>query len=260
MKSALVITRPTAASTSAAIEACCALRSTNGTLSTRLFLAPDVRALVEALEAHELVDVLDLYRRAAGDDDARLDVFGDHAARADQRAGADLQPRQDGGVRADADVVLDRRAEHAVEVARAHGVRVVGEHDVRPKEHPRAERGVLEETPAVYPRAVADAVAGFEHGVGPDAAVVADHVVLADHRAVAAAEAIADHSARIDHRARADGAAGADRRLDLARLLSPRRLADDGAVLHHRALAELHVWVDHARPARAAASWRRSRS
>src|SRR5579859_545991 len=154
MKSAFVITRPTAASTSAAIEACCALRSTNGTF------APDIGTLEVTLEAHELVDVLHLYRRAAGDHDARLDVLGDHAARADQRTGADLQARQDGRVGADAHVVLDRGAEDAVEVARAHGVRVVGEHDVRPEEHARAERGVLEEAAAVDPGAVADAVAG----------------------------------------------------------------------------------------------------
>src|ERR1700692_4628582 len=103
MKSESVITCWTAASTSSAIEACWAFRSTNGSFSATRFLgSPDVGSFEESLETHEVGDVFYPYRRASGDHSADCAVLGHHAARADQRAGADLQAGQDGGVRADA--------------------------------------------------------------------------------------------------------------------------------------------------------------
>src|SRR5258706_7379123 len=236
------------------MDACWAFRSTSGSL----FLSPDIRPLEITLEADELVDILDLDRGVARDHDARLDILGDHAAGADERAGTDAQPREDGRVGADAHVVLDGRAQHALEVARADGVGVVGEDDVRGEEDAAAQRHVLEEAPAVDARAVADPVARLEHRVGADAAVVSDDVVFADQRAVAAVEPVADDRARVDDRAGADHASGADDCLQLARLLPARRLADDRALVHDSALADVDVGEDQARPARAPAARRSS--
>src|SRR6266446_7064564 len=132
MKSAFDITLSIAACTSVAIVACCAFRSTRGSL----LFSPDIRPFEITLEAHELVDILDANGGVAGDDDPRLDVLGDHAPGADQRTGADADARQDRGVGANAHIVLYCGAEHAVEVARAHRMRVVSEHDVRRKEDP----------------------------------------------------------------------------------------------------------------------------
>src|SRR5438445_7929188 len=98
MKSVFAITRCTAASTSAAMLACCAFRSTRGSL----LFSPGIRPLEITLEAHELVDVLHLDRRVPGDHDAGCDVLRHDAARPDQRARADAQARKDGRVGADA--------------------------------------------------------------------------------------------------------------------------------------------------------------
>src|SRR5690242_5275151 len=145
MKSALVVTRSIASRTSSAMPACWAFRSTSGMCfsATPLTRAPHVRSLVEALEADELVHALDAYRWAAGDDRTRFDILGHDAARTDERAGPDAQPRQDGRVGADADVILDRRAEHALQVARADRVRIVGEHHVGREKDSVAQRRVL---------------------------------------------------------------------------------------------------------------------
>src|SRR6266568_3981014 len=246
MKSVFDITLSIAACTSAAIAACWAFRSTRGSL----LFSPDIRPFEITLEAHELVDVLDANGRVARDNDAGLDRLGHDASGADERSGADANAGKYRGVGADAHVILHRGAEHAVEVARAHRVRVVREDDMRAEKHSCAERDVLQEAAAVDSRPAADAVSRLEHRVGADAAVVADHVVLADERAVAAVEPIADDGSGIDDRAGADHAAGADHRLQLAWLLAPRRLADDCAFVHIRALADADVGVDHAMPSR----------
>src|SRR5579864_2076537 len=115
MKSALVVTRAIAALTSSATDACCAFRSTNGTFPlTRLRFAKHVRPLVKAFEANQLGDGFDADGRAAGHDGSSLDILRDDAAGSDERACLDLDPRQDGRVRTDAHVVLDRSAEHAI--------------------------------------------------------------------------------------------------------------------------------------------------
>src|SRR5258706_3279989 len=259
MKSAFAITLSTAASTSAAMEACCAFRSTSGSFGPMRFrCSPDVWPFVKALEADQLGDVLDPHRGAAGHDRARLDVLCHDAAGADQRAGADLQTGQDGGVRSDADVVGDRGAKHAVEIPRAHGVGIVGEDDMRAEEDPGTERGVFQKAPAMNTRAVPDAVSGLEHSVGADAAVIADDVVFSDQRAVAAAESIADDCSGVDHRSRSHDAARSDLRLVLTGLGSSRRLADGGAVLNDSALSELDVRIDQGCALRAGAAVRRS--
>src|SRR2546423_10042211 len=126
MKSALLMTRATAASTSERISAYCAFRSTSGICSAAdtLLLAPDIRPLEEAFEAHELCHLLEHLRRIAADHRAGGDVTRHHRARADERSCADLHAGQDGGVASDAHVILDRGAKHALEVARADGVGV----------------------------------------------------------------------------------------------------------------------------------------
>src|SRR5260221_6677029 len=102
MKSVFEITLSIAACTSAAIVACCALRSTRGSL----LFSPDIRPFEITLEAHELVDVLDANGRVAGDHYAGLDILGHDTAGADERSGADAQAREDRCVGADAHVVL----------------------------------------------------------------------------------------------------------------------------------------------------------
>src|SRR6266566_3306912 len=113
MKSAFDITLSSAACTSAAIVACCAFRSTRGSL----LFSPDIRPFEITLEAHELVDVLDANGRVAGDHDAGLDILGHDTAGADERSRADPEPREDGYVGADTDVVLHSGAQNAFEVA-----------------------------------------------------------------------------------------------------------------------------------------------
>src|SRR5260370_23169839 len=135
MKSVFDITLSIEACTSAAIAACCAFRSTRGSL----LFSPDIRPFEITLEAHELVDVLDGNGRIAGDHDAGLDILGHDASGANERSGADPQAGKDRGVGADAHVILHRGAEHAFEVAAAHRVRVVSEDDVGAEKHPRSQ-------------------------------------------------------------------------------------------------------------------------
>src|SRR5712664_2857710 len=149
MKSAFVTTRWIAASTSAAMAACWAFRSTNGSFWVT---SPDVWTLVKAFEADQLGDGLDALGRTSRDHRACLHVFGHDAAGPDQRPRADLESRQYGRVGADADVVLDGRSQHALQVARTHRMRIVGEDHVRREEHALAQRCVLEKASAVDAR------------------------------------------------------------------------------------------------------------
>src|SRR5437879_4816526 len=121
MKSALAMTRPTAASTSDRISAYCAFRSTSGICSAAdtLSLTPHVRPLEESLEAHKLPDLLEHTSRASAHNGAGRHVARDDRPGPDQRPGADLHTGQDRGVATDAHVVLHGRAEDTLEVARA---------------------------------------------------------------------------------------------------------------------------------------------
>src|ERR1700694_4417802 len=234
-----------AAVTSTAMAACGAFRSTRGSFpSMRLRRSPDIRPLVKALEADQIGDGLDPNRRVARDHSAGFDVLGDNAAGTDQGAGADPQAGEEGRIGADADVILDCRAQHTLEVTRTHGVRVVGEHDVWPEEHAVAQSRGFEKAAAMDTRSAADAITDLQHGVGADAAIVPDDVVLADEGPMAAVEPVADNRAGIDHGSRANGAARAAYRLQLARLGSSRWFANDSPVLDDRAIADLHVRVD----------------
>src|SRR6266567_2195894 len=160
MKSALAMTRPTAASTSDLISAYWAFRSTSGTCSAAdtLSLSPHVRPLEESLEAHELLDLLQNARRVAADHGSGGHVASDYRARSHERACPDAHAGQDGRVAADAHVILHRSAEHAFEVARAHRMRVVGKDHAWPEEDSLAQRDVLKEALAV------DAAAGADRG------------------------------------------------------------------------------------------------
>src|SRR5258708_9447750 len=109
MNSALVTTRWIAASTSAAMAACWAFRSTNGSFWVT---SPDVWALVKAFEADQLGDGLDALGRTSRHHRACLDVFGDDAAGPDQRPSADLDSRHDARVGADSDLVPNARPQH----------------------------------------------------------------------------------------------------------------------------------------------------
>src|SRR3984893_13879546 len=157
MKSAFSITLRTAACTSAPMAACWAFRSTRGSFpSMRLRRSPDVWPLVKAFEADEVGDCLHAHRGVAGYHRPCLDVLGHHAARADQRTSADSHARQKRCVGADAHVILDWRAEHTLQIAWAHRVRVVGENDMGPEKHAIAQRRVFEKATAVNARAAAD--------------------------------------------------------------------------------------------------------
>src|SRR5262249_23595666 len=152
----------------------------------------------EALEANELRHLLHHPRRVAGHHGAGRYVASDHSACTDQRSGSDPDAGQDGGVAANADVVLDDRAEDAVTEAGAGRVRVVRENHPRAQEDAPAERDVLQEALGVYAGSVPDLVARLEHSVGSNAAVVANEVVLSDQCGVAYAQSRAQDGTGID--------------------------------------------------------------
>src|SRR5262245_3775316 len=99
-----------ASSTSRAIDACCARRSTSGM---------SIIASVRIGEPRELVDDA---RRVPGHDGLRRDVLRDDRPRADERVPPDPHPRQDRRVRADLRASLDPGTHEGLLRALAEGV------------------------------------------------------------------------------------------------------------------------------------------
>jgi len=205
--------------------------------------APYVGALEEALEANELRHLLHHARRVAGDHGAGRYVASDHTACTDKRSGSDPDAGQDGGVAANADVVLDDRAEDAVTEAGAGRVRVVRENHPRAQEDAPAECDVLQEALGVYAGPVPDLVAGLEHGVRADAAVIADDVVLSDQRGVAYAQPRAQDGTGVDDAAGADPTPWPDPCCEVARPLSPWRSPHDDVGVQDGPLADEDVGI-----------------
>src|SRR5438270_7300117 len=141
---------------------------------------PRVRVRVDADEAGEVADVvLELHRWVAGPHRPRRHRVTDDAPGADERVLADLDPRQDRAVRADARAAPDDAAFDAVEIGGALGVGVVREHDVRAEKDVVFDVGQLQKAAGVDANARPDAVAELERRMGADRGGGASRVVLA---------------------------------------------------------------------------------
>src|SRR2546428_5440222 len=250
--------------TSSRIVAYCAFRSTRGiscvaiavmALRTpsyldplRQVLEPRVGVGIDADKAREVAYVfLQLHRRIAGPHRSRRHRMTHDAPRSDERVFADLDPRQDRAVRADAGAPADDAALHAIEVCRALRVRIVGEHDVRPEKDVVVDLGELEEATGVDGYARADPVAELQGRVRSDRDVVADHVVLADRRALPGLKAGSDPRSGVDRGERTDHRARTDDELELAVLLAARRASQNRVLADDAPVAEPDVRRDDRR-------------
>src|SRR5262249_59663172 len=97
-----------------------------------------------ALEAAHLASLLPHPGRVAGHQGPGGDVPSHHAAGPDQCTGADPDTGKNGCIAADADVVLDGRAQDALPEPGAGWMRIVGEDNPWADEDSPADSDVLE--------------------------------------------------------------------------------------------------------------------
>src|SRR2546428_4395892 len=250
--------------TSSRIVTYCAFRSTRGISCVaiavmalwspsnldplRQVLEPRVSVGIDADKTREVANVvLQLHRGIPGPHRSRRNRVTHDAPCPDERVLADFNPRQDRAVPADAGTPADDAALHAVEVRRTLGMRIVGEHHVRPEEDVVVDLRELEEATGVDAYARAEPVAGLLRRVRSDRDVVPDHVVLADRRALPGLKAGSDPRSGVDRGERPDDRARTDGGLELAALLATRRASQNRVLADDAPVAEPDVRRDDRR-------------
>src|SRR5437764_806496 len=237
-------TRSIAAESSGRSRSCCARRSASG-MGRVVKTASAGWACVDKLPfILELTDPAQMPRRISHHDHVGWDVTGHHGSRPHQRAPADDDAGQEGGVganlgkSADADPFESRLGMRAGRKSR------VG------NDHPRPQPAVVLQDRVLGDKAlgmethpVADNDREFHDRAASDRTVIADLGVLPDQHAVAGLEACANAGSRVDNRVRPNDPVRADGKAVLARLPAPGRRAKHAEVLHIRVRRDVDVRI-----------------
>ena len=128
---------------------------------------------------------------------AGRNIVGDHGARADQRALADDDFREERRVDPDAGASLDGRPLHAVTADR---MAIVGDRHAWREEGIVLDDSELRDVDvAMDSNVVANHAAVVDRRVVPDAEVIADGVLLSNHRAMSGLQMMTDARPGVDH-------------------------------------------------------------